>query len=50
MNKQTFSNIARGAMTGLSLIVSAMTIVDFTSEMVNKYQSRKSAGSGSANE
>lgn len=41
MNKQTFSNIARGTMTGLSLVVSVINIADFTCGMVRKYRKPK---------
>ena len=51
MNKQTFSNIAKGAMTGLSLIVSVITIADFTAGLVRKYRKPKTvAGFNSATE
>lgn len=43
MNTTTLNSIAKGALTGFSLIVSVVQIVEFTTHTVMWYRNRKSA-------
>ena len=43
MNTTTLKSIAKGALTGISLIVSVVQIVEFTTHTVMWYRNRKSA-------
>ena len=43
MNTTTLKSIAKGALTGFSLIVSVVQIVEFTTHTVMWYRNRKSA-------
>lgn len=43
MNTTTLKSIARGALTGISLIVSVVQIVEFTTHTVMWYRNRKIA-------
>ncbi len=41
MNKEKLMNIGRGTLSALTVIVSVLQIVDFTSTMVSKYRKPK---------
>ena len=41
MNKERLMNIGRGTLSALTVIVSVLQIVDFTSTMVSKYRKPK---------